>query len=171
MRLPYGLGNKSIERYVSVGIEFIGMKPADLLPLVLAYVDDEEEIEGVTRFQKLVFLAQQETSLDDGFDFNAHDYGPFSKDLYAALDAYREKGLLRRKKTTTRSGNEKHIYELTDEGRETVSKLLSENEQLSEHSESAENIKKKYNDIPLRELLQYVYHEYEDMASQTKLDI
>lgn len=45
-----------------------------LLILAILAANDGEEIEGITRMQKLVFLAQKETDLDGGYNFEPHDY-------------------------------------------------------------------------------------------------
>jgi uncharacterized protein len=39
------------------------------------------EIEGRTKLQKIVFLAQEELSLPHVFDFNTHHFGPYSPEL------------------------------------------------------------------------------------------
>ncbi|MFB6177024.1 MAG: PadR family transcriptional regulator, partial [Halobaculum sp.] len=76
-----------------------------LLPLGLLAAADEETIEGITRFQKLVFLAQREQSVESLYDFEAADYGPFSKELYDDLDKLVAKDFLSRKKEQTQLRN------------------------------------------------------------------
>jgi uncharacterized protein YwgA len=53
------------------------MTNQSLLPLALLYADGQRKIEGITRFQKLVFLAQEETDIEEKFEFTPDNYGPF----------------------------------------------------------------------------------------------
>lgn len=61
--------------------------PRHIQEMVLCLLLDEapHELRGRTYVQKLIFLFQQEAA-EDWFVFEANDYGPFSKELYAVLD-------------------------------------------------------------------------------------
>jgi len=102
------------------------MPQSKLLPLALLYTDNSREIDGATRFQKLVFLAQEETDLPDIFEYQSDKYGPFSPELAATLDELENMNLIEKKISHNRSGNEKHLYSLTGEGRRIVMKILNE---------------------------------------------
>lgn len=91
------------------------MSNPKLLPLALLHIGGES-IDGATRFQKLVFLAQEETDLDEIFHFRADKYGPFSPELAQTLDLLEERGLINKEVQTTRAGHERFEYGLTRRG-------------------------------------------------------
>lgn len=147
------------------------MASADLLPLAFLYTDNQRAIEGVTRFQKLVFLAQQETSLEGGYEYEPDQYGPFSSELYSALEELERKGLIKQATETTRSGNEKYVYSLTKKGQLVVQKILNDEkyEDASEVFDYAQEIKRKHNEEPLDRLLRYVYNEYSSYTENSTI--
>lgn len=148
------------------------MSKSDLLPLALLYVDGSESIDGITRFQKLVFLAQKETDIGIGFDFEADKYGPFSSDLYNAIDELENRGLIRQETEYTRGGNEKYVYSLTPQGQQAARKILNkDNTAIEQVFDAAEEIKSQHNDQTLERLLRYVYGNYEGYTENSELDI
>lgn len=147
------------------------MASADLLPLALLYVDRGRSVEGITRFQKLVFLAQkEEEGVEKAFDFYPDKYGPFSSELYNALDDFEDRNLIRQETEHTRGGNEKHVYSLTPYGRKVMRKAR-EDEKYDDVFEAAQKIKQKHNEMPLDRLLRIVYNRYPDYTDKSELDI
>lgn len=141
-----------------------------LLPLALLYVDNRREEDGVTRFQKLAFLAQEETELGQLFQFQEHKYGPFSKELYGALDELESRDLVRREKRSTRGGNEKIIYTITGRGQQVIKRHLDDgDENVDDVFEAANEIKRAYNDEPLERLLEYVYNKYPRYTGESEI--
>ncbi|ELY31092.1 PadR family transcriptional regulator [Halogeometricum borinquense] len=143
-----------------------------LLPLALMYVNNNAEIEGATRFQKLAFLTQKEKDISELHEFKSDKYGPFSPSLAGSIKTLENKGIIERRTETTVSGNEKYIYSLTDEGRRVVKSLINdENRDVDHVLKAAESIKKRYQDTPLDRLLRYVYQKYPDYTEKSELDI
>lgn len=151
---------------------------ADPVPLLMIKAEDGEEVSGITRFQKLVFLAQMggleddpipSLETDSKYEFEPYDYGPYSKELYDNLDSLVEKGLVKTQKRETPSGNTRKDYSLTEEGRD----LLDRASKLGDISEIDKKIirgiKRKYNDMPLFELIDKVYAGYPEYAKNSKL--
>lgn len=68
------------------------LDPEDIILLLLEAnekVLGKFAVAGVTRLEKLLFLLQRETNfekMDSFYEFTAHNYGPFSKEVYEALD-------------------------------------------------------------------------------------
>lgn len=146
------------------------MPESTLVPLTLLYTRHRKSVDGATRFQKLVFLAQQETDLPEKYSYHADKFGPFSPQLHADLEELAGRGLLDRSEQTNEVGNTKYVYSITSEGIQLVQTLLSQNEQISRVFGTMQNVKKQYNDEPLQELLRYVYRKYPSYATETELD-
>ncbi len=70
----------------------IQLDPEDIILLLLEANEKllgKRALAGVTRLEKLLFLLQKETGfekMDSFYEFTAHNYGPFSKEVYEALD-------------------------------------------------------------------------------------
>lgn len=148
------------------------MAQSRLLPLALLYVDNSREIDGATKFQKLVFLAQEETNLGKPFDFRADKYGPFSPELHATLEELEKRDLIAKDVVSNRSGNEKYNYRLTQRGRSAVQKLRKKNDKdlFEKILRQADEIKREYNEQPLDRLLKYVYSKYSSYTSESELE-
>ncbi|RZH67197.1 helix-turn-helix transcriptional regulator [Natrinema altunense] len=148
------------------------MTDSKLLPLALLYVDGQREVDGATRFQKLVFLAQKETDLEESFKFRSDKYGPFSPELHATLSELQNRDLVEKDVRKNRSGNEKYTYRLTPTGRRVVQKLINRDD-LSEFEEilqKGQSIKREYNNQPLDRVLRYVYSQYPGFTDKSELD-
>ncbi len=144
-----------------------------LLPLALLQTNDEEPIEGITRFMKLVFLAQRETLQETFYSYEPGQYGPYSKPLYDDIDKLEAQGFVRRIDEPTDGDNDdKQTYVLTEKGERTLERARDCPEsEFPEALDSLEAVKRRYNGMDLWELLEYVYGEYPEMAENSVLDI
>lgn len=148
--------------------------------------------DGITRLEKLVFLLKQETDFDnevsDPFTFEAYHYGPYSREIYDAVDFLKAMQLMSERQVDVNSGldvgeevealdpydalGEEDRYierqlELTEDGR-AVAKVLST--RVSPKGKDAlKTIKDKYGAMPLRQLLRYVYDRYPVYAENTRI--
>lgn len=145
-----------------------------ILPLALAYVGDEDPIDGRTRLQKMVFVLQQE--LTDGaelhgeqqYEYFAYDYGPFSKELAEDTDEMIDADLLDEEEVEyDDDGNVKYLYELEPDGRELIEQEL-ESETVDNVIGMAETIKQRFNEeLSLPEVIDEVYDEYPEYAEES----
>ncbi|MEZ3115191.1 PadR family transcriptional regulator [Halobaculum sp. MBLA0147] len=143
-----------------------------LLPLALLYADGRREIRGATRLQKLAFLAQEEYGAEDLHEFEPDKYGPFSPSLAGAVEALKQRGLLKEREKRVPGGNEMLIYSLTDKGVRVVKRLLHDRDEDVESTlESAERVKAEWGDSSLDRLLQHVYQSYPHYTSESRLDL
>lgn len=150
------------------------MADPKLLLLALLAVGDNRQIEGITRFQKLVFLAQQEIEgLDvDKYHFDSHKYGPFSEDLYDDLDALVAAEYVDREIRTTRNGNDKQVYSLTEQGEQFMKDVLSDGEVESDlQATRLSDMKGEYNDMPMLELIRRIDEDYPKYTSESELNL
>lgn len=145
-----------------------------IIPLALAYVDDGEPIDGRTRLQKMVFVLQQKLNESNGlredqqYEFFAYDYGPFSKELAEAVDDLIESGLLDEEDIEyDDEGNVKYLYELRQEGRDTVESEL-ETDEYQSLFEEARRVKRRFNEeLSLPDVIDEVYAEYPEYAENS----
>lgn len=146
-----------------------------MLPLALLHATEGHQIEGRTRFQKLIFLMQKEGELDgleptDTYRFEPYDYGPFSSKLYDDLDDHIERGLIAdsMEKLDEEEDIVKYEYQLKEDGEEFVEEQLSDND-LQRIVEEAERIVQEYGDVQLPDLIDIVYSKYPDYAENSVL--
>lgn len=147
-----------------------------LLPLTLLHESEAGEIDGITRFQKLVFLAQEEGDIGEEYEFEPKGYGPFSKLLYDDIDQLVKEGFIeeRREPTGRRADNDKQVYRLTEDGRQAVEHAAGDGDELDMPDELETSVREtleEYEQVDLYELLKYVYSEYPEMAKNSKLNI
>lgn len=139
------------------------------LPIVFLYTDSRDSVDGATKFQKLVFIAQEEDDLGEFYPFHADKFGPFSPDLHKDLEALRIDGLIERNVVPNEVGNEKYVYSLTTRGIHTAQELVKAgNDRLFE---IVTGVKKEYNNMPLPDLIRYVYGKYPEYTTSSELDI
>lgn len=140
------------------------------LPLVLLYTKGREAVDGATRFQKLIFLAQKEEDLPTIYDYEPGQFGPYSPELHADLRTLADLGYVERHIRVNDAGNEKYEYSLTREGIQAAQSLVKD-ERLRSVFDAVEAIKNRFNDDPIGDLLRYVYQNYPDYATETELDL
>jgi len=150
------------------------MRVKDLLPLSLLYAAEDQQIQGRTKMQKLVFLAQQEIDADSGteveFEFEPYKYGPFSKELIETLETFDEKGVINRRTEYTFDGTKKYIYTLTPEGKNSFEYNLKhspDSQTIQEILEESEDVVETYGRWSISKLLDHVYDEHPEMAKNS----
>lgn len=150
----------------------------------------EDEIRGITRLEKLIFLLERETSssewLTQTADFEAYNFGPFSEKVYQAVDMLAAAQLIedsyaeapdaldtweQRDKigigngTDTRDPFTTRNFRLTDRGKRYFEALSKEMPPKSLKEIVA--LKKSFAYLPLRQLIRYVYQEYEEFTTKS----
>jgi len=144
------------------------------------------EVPGITRLEKLLYLVDRETDvpsrLSEPFQFVPYDFGPYSREVYEAVEVLQAAGLLREEvipsaeqldSAETRivgldegeTGERRFI--LTDDGRE-VAGLLAKRAPAG-LVETLSAIKEKYGKLSLRQLIRYVYSRYPESAVRSKI--
>ena len=145
------------------------------------------EIRGITRLEKLVLLFESETEaskyMTEDADFDAYNFGPFSKKVYQAVDTLAAAGLINDSSQLSSSADdtweeEKLIgteagltsfatrnFSLTPLGIEYYSALAAE--LPAEVAASASALRVRFAGWPLRALVRYVYEKYESFAEKS----
>lgn len=161
----------------------------DMVLLLLAaptQVDQADgRINGITRLEKLLFLADQEeeaqAGVQDPFKFEAYHYGPYSKAVYEAVELLEQAGLLKEERAlggepfdemeeletdvTDESPVERRFI-LTAEGQAVANLLASRH---GDTSKALGRIKDRYAKMPLRQLIRYVYTRYPAFAEKSRI--
>lgn len=144
----------------------------------------DQVFRGITRLEKLVFLAIQElkpTWLTEEPRFVAYNFGPFSKDVYDAVSVLSAAELIldtgAESNSTEDTWEQRHYidesevsyrtrdFSLTDRGRRYYQSLLAILPQNTDRMLAA--FKKKYAELPLKQLIRYVYMTYPDFAAKS----
>ncbi|MBO4248366.1 PadR family transcriptional regulator [Halomicrobium sp. IBSBa] len=143
------------------------MKPHQKVPLIFLYTDNRSAIEGATRFQKLVFLAQEETDIEDFYEYRADRFGPYSYGLRQNLEVLYDEGYLDRRVETTRYGTPRIVYSITPDGDQAVRELLKKAN--NSVFDLIEETKQKWNNTSTSELLDYVYGKYTNYCTASEI--
>jgi uncharacterized protein YwgA len=162
---------------------------SDLILLLLVAEGPEHapvnRLNGVTRLEKLLFLLDKETNVqrgvDEPFRFRPYNYGPYSREVYEAVDLLEEAGLINEERVLEghtldemeeaataaidKEGIERR-FSLTQNGL-AVAKLLARRH--PEEFKEIGDIKKSYAGMPLRQLIRYVYNKYPKYAEESKI--
>lgn len=100
------------------------------LVILLLRNSREQNIKGRTRFQKIVFLLEEQ-GIDFGYEFKPYLYGPYSTELKSNLTMLADLGLLNEDKEEIESDGivyDRYVYSLTEEG-ERVAERMERNAQ------------------------------------------
>lgn len=148
----------------------------DVVFLLFRYAD---EIAGVTKLQKLLFLIEQETEFfqayeqDVAFKFAPYKMGPFSEHVYEelefllSLDAIESEPMDDPTTDLTDSDLSEKRFSIIRKGEKIASEL--EDQLEPEYQDELRALVRKYNSLPLEELLEYVYTEYPDYAAKSEI--
>jgi len=130
------------------------------LELILAILLDEapHALEGRTYVMKLTFLLQQEADTE-GFVFEPHDYGPFSRELYYTLDYLIEERYVTEREEEQENGQIRYCYEAGP----WIDEVFGHGGH-DDLREAARTVFEEYPTDDLGDLLDRVYSEYPEMA-------
>jgi hypothetical protein len=144
------------------------------------------EVRGITRLEKLVFLLEKETDaakvMTEAADFEAYNFGPFSRKVYRAIDMLSAAGLVEDSAELSRSNDDQieagrvigqeatapystRDFKLTDLGAQYYDALL---EDLPRSVvEQAAHLRQRFAGWPLRDLISYVYRNYDSYTENS----
>jgi uncharacterized protein len=172
-------------------VAFEPLQDTDLVLLMLAaptrIAAAREQVDGILRLEKLVFLALKESGnqlpeeVALAYDYYAYHFGPYSKQVYEAVDVLEEAALLTEAKelgadtldeleevqsgAADRQGVKRH-FSLTEDGKAVANLLAGQHPEVVE---ALSHIKDEYGNMPLRQLIRYVYSKYPEYTSRSKI--
>lgn len=148
----------------------------DVVFILFHYAD---EIEGVTKLQKLLFLIEKETEFfteyesEVAFEFAPYKMGPFSKHVYEelefllSLDAIEGEELSESNHTLDTPDLTEKRFTLTKKGEKIATEVVSQLE--TEYRNELDQVVREYNSLPLQELIEYVYDQYPSYAAESEI--
>lgn len=181
----------------------MGLDHADLVLLMLGAptADPEQDgrCAGITRLEKLAYLLERDSRFDEltrepseELHFQPYHYGPYTREIYDAVDLLVGIGLVRERRRTTGTSldlaeeiggldprdlgifggtrNERYVervFELSEKGR-YVARVLAERVGSGAVSEIT-RIKDEYGSMPLRSLLRRVYKAHPEMTTRSRI--
>jgi len=159
----------------------------------------KDVLSGITRVEKLIFLLREETGFEgvaSFFTFKPHNFGPFSKEVYEAIDFLESCELIEVREKSypcfyatfgeaqleaeisegegdgggeeVGPGATEKIFSLTGDGRK-VAKMLRRAVKLRREADvqDLDNMVIRYGNIPLSQLIRYVYRRYPKMTEKS----
>jgi uncharacterized protein len=173
----------------SMEMESIQLDREDVILLILEASErilGRNWFSGITRLEKLLYLLERETGFEgigDFFRFEAHNFGPFSKEVYEAIEflvsceliEVREKAFTSvysssdEAKLLAETSDESEVtekqFQLTPNGRKVAGIMRSAVKQRRPTDvEAIDEIVRKYGTRPLTQLIRYVYRQYPAMT-------
>ncbi|MGC1122902.1 MAG: hypothetical protein WBA22_17615 [Candidatus Methanofastidiosia archaeon] len=151
-----------------------------------------EEIKGITRLEKLMYLLLKEGGFEEvlskEIEFEAYDFGPYSAEVYNLKESLTMMEIISTREETISNikdiidlyfaeaegqieeNTEKmEVYSLMENrGFKIAEKLLQERVRADEFKR-IEHIKTKYNGLNLDDLLRYVYQTYPESAKKSRI--
>jgi len=145
----------------------------------------QDRVNGITRLEKLLFLADQEQQVQrdvaDPLVFEPYHYGPYSKKVYEAVELLEEAGLIGEERSiddstfdeaeevesdVSEEGPIERRFYLTDQGRAVAQLLLQQNPGTAA---ALSHVKDTYASMPLAQLIRYVYRKYEPFTVRSRI--
>lgn len=165
------------------------LEGADLVLLMLAAPGRTGEggrVNGITRLEKLIYIADRESdvarAVAEPIRFAPYHFGPYSKQIYEAVELLEQVELLEERQVRVGevldsledaelgAQDEAEYVErqfmLTDDGRAVAELLASRNRDIAV---VLAQVKGKFGDMSLNELLRYVYRKYPESAEKSKI--
>lgn len=161
---------------------------SDLILLLLVapsrWPKAKNRINGITRLEKLLFLIDKECKhksvIAEAFEFVPYHYGPYSREVYEAVELLEEADLLAEDRKLTESTldcaeellyadvstelSHERQFLLTENGRH-VAEFIAKN--YPKLYKQIRQIKDRYAGLELRDLIYYVYTTYPDYTEQS----
>lgn len=146
------------------------LPPRTAIPLAFLYTRNRDAVEGSTRFQKLVFLGQEETDLPEEYEYRPDNFGPFSPGLHGDLKMLAQRGFVEKRTETNGVGNDRHVYRLTRKGIKSAQDF-ARRDRTGKIFDSATEVKREWGGKRIDDLIRYVYNKYDDYATESELDL
>lgn len=170
---------------------------ADLIVLLL-YAQGptgkvNEEVKGITRMEKLMYLLLKEggfeESLSGEVSFEPYDFGPYSAEIYNVIEGLEVMRIIRVREEKISSYKDildglyaeaegqdvivfekvMKVYSLTEDRGLRIAEELLKRRVTEEELRRTQVIKAKYNALDLEDLLRYVYTKYPESAKKSKI--
>lgn len=129
-----------------------------------------EQIGGITRLQKELFLVQktlQNEGIKYKYQFRPYRMGPFSRDLYRDIEWLKSENIVNEERLFLEDKGIYRIFKLTPKGLEEVSNLMKKPTTLR-ILKTVEQIKKRYNSMRLIDLVEFTHQAFPEYVQKTQ---
>ena len=125
--------------------------------IIIALINNLGIVNGRTRLQKILFLLENEENLDSHIKFEKWQYGPYSNEISRIIDSLKEKNVILETVNNTIRG-ESYFYIINPEKQPEVDVIIQDLD--AEALVKINNVIAKFGNMPLNQLLRYVYSRY-----------
>lgn len=142
------------------------ISPKNAMMLILG---TQENITGVTRFMKYLFLADQVHIFKKQnliIPWKPYDYGPYWNEFNTFLTSLSHEKLLTETEQTTINGHKTTKISITTKGRVYFRKLLNN---YSNESNALKDLLSNHNRSSLTKLMKFVYEHYPEFTINSKI--
>jgi len=165
-------GHKLIESLVQSGVLKAPILRKEREKWIILLLDFLNGVRGKTRLMKLLFLMRFDVGYrgENFFRFKAFKYGPYSESVERDLKELKEDNLIYEKALVYEKGNcgEEVCFEygLTAEGKKITKQILED--LVTPEREALEKLR-FFNEMPLDNLLEYVYRKYPKFVVNSRI--
>ena len=144
----------------------------DLLLLLLLADGNKgknEPIEGKTRLQKQLFLAQkklQDHKIEMPYSFRPYHYGPYCKEIYSDINLLEKEGIIKEEEITDYYGGIVRVFSLTPQGIKEAQSLIK-NTAICAQFNIIQAVKKEYNSMSVVDLVDFTHKAFKDYAKNS----
>jgi len=143
--------------------------PRGIYILFLLGADNGASIRGRTRLEKMVFLLSKEILTQPGrkitpreYTFRADRFGPFSEEVYDDVETLSDLDLVE-------WDNNHEILKISSKGLQLLNKLKKSEAIPYSLKNDIENLKRKYGNMKLERILNYVYRNYDKYTYESEI--
>jgi uncharacterized protein len=128
-----------------------------------------EPIEGKTRLQKQLFLAQKKLKdhkIEMPYSFRPYHYGPYCRDIYSDIDLLEKEGIVKEEQIADYYGGIVRVFSLTPQGIKEA-QILIKNAAICEQFKIIQTVKEEYNSMSVVDLVDFTHNAFKDYAKNS----
>jgi len=162
-------GRVTKEMITNMGNAFDNSLPDVKHKWILSILYALGEVKGVTRLEKLLFMLKYEMKVveDEFYNFVPQNFGPYSEEIISDVSELKKIGLVKISGTVFEPFKQngeivvRWNFDLTDSGSEIAKSLFSD---FPERTQNAIQSLKKFNEMNLKEFLNYIHKKYKEFS-------
>lgn len=129
--------------------------------VLISLLEKARIVSGRTRFQKLVFLLQEEAKIPLGYEFKPYHFGPLSFELQNDLNWMVAQGVVIEFVTEFGEGIKRYEYVLSEWGKDYFKEMI-EPSMPKNIMDAISSVVEKWGFVEIQKLLDYVHQRYSE---------